>query len=149
MGTTRFSGPITAGNVPDTTGTTPGTIANVGSVILGQIDTSVTQTATAQATNIVVPAGSTIVSVELFVTTAWTGAATTLSIGTSATATELATAVAGGTIGRITVTPGTDATRTNNWLNVGTTDVIVYLLSANAGSGVGQLVVRYIQGSNG
>ena len=36
MGTSTFTGPIKAGDVLDTTGTTPGTIKNVGSVVLVQ-----------------------------------------------------------------------------------------------------------------
>ena len=150
MATTTFTGPITAGSILETSGSTVGTnIANVGTAILGQI-VALTQagSATAKATTIVVPAGSTIVSIDLFVTVAWDGSSSTLSIGTSATSNELATAVAGGTVGKVSVTPGTDATRTANWVDVGTTDVQINVLSANTGNGVGALVVRYIQGPN-
>jgi len=38
MGITTFSGPIRAGNIPNTTGTTLGTdVRNVGSVVMAQV----------------------------------------------------------------------------------------------------------------
>ena len=153
MGTTRFSGPIKAGDVFDTTGTTVGTIANVGSVELAQ-SYALTQSGseTALATTIVIPANSTITSIDLFVTTAWSSGTTTytISVGTSATATELAAATNANAVGRLSITPGTDATRTGLWINVGTTDVQIYVKSGahSVTDGVGTLVVRYIQALN-
>ena len=149
MGISTFTGPIKAGDVLNTTGTTAGTIKNVGWVVMAQT-ASITQagTATALATSIVIPANSHIVNIQVLATTAWTGAATTISLGTTATATELVSGGAVGTIGLDALTPGTDATRTTKWSNVGTSDVIIYALSANTGSGVGDLVVRYIQAEN-
>lgn len=149
MGTTTFTGPIKAGNVLNTTGTTPGTVKNVGFCVMAQT-ASITQagTATAASTGIVIPAYSHIVSIHILATTAWNGAASTISIGTTATATELVSGGAAGTIGLDVLTPGTDATRTAKWSNVGASDVIIYALSANTGAGVGDLVVRYIQAEN-
>ena len=149
MSIVTFTGPINAGDVLNTTGTTAGTIKNVGWVVMAQT-ASITQagTATAASTGIVIPANSHIVNIQVLATTAWTGAATTISLGTTATATELVSGGAVGTIGLDALTPGTDATRTTKWSNVGTSDVIIYALSANTGSGVGDLVVRYIQAEN-
>ena len=149
MGTTTFTGPIKAGDVLNTTGTTAGTIKNVGFVMMAQT-VPITQagTAAALATTIVIPAYSHIVNIQVLATVAWSGAATTISLGTSATATELVSAGAVGTIGLDALTPGTDATRTATWSNVGASDVIIYALSANTGAGVGDLVVRYIQAEN-
>ena len=149
MGVSTFTGPIKAGDVLNTTGTTAGTIKNVGFVVMAQA-VPITQagTATALGTSIVIPANSHIVNIQLLVTTAWTGAASTFSIGTSATSTELVVAGAGGTIGLSALAPGANATRTAKWSNVGTSDVIIYVLSANTGNGVGDLVVRYIQAEN-
>ena len=148
MGKTTFSGPIRAGNIPDTTGTTLGTnVKNVGSVVMVQVY-PITQalTATALSTTIVLPANSHILNIQLLASTAWTGAATTISIGTSATATELVSAgVTSGAIGLAALTPGTDATRTANWDDTGTADKRVFVLSANTGDGVGTITVRYIQ----
>lgn len=151
MSTTTFTGPIKAGDVLNTTGTTAGNIKNVGFVEMAQFAT-VTQSATAAATTIVIPANSLITSIDLFVTAAWTSATTTytISVGTSVTATELVAATNANAIGKLSLTPGTDATRTGVWLNTGTTDDIIYVLSGalSATAGTGTLVVRYIQAAN-
>ena len=147
MGKTTFSGPIRAGNIYDTTGTTLGTnVKNVGSVVMVQ-HYPITQadTATALGTTVVLPADSHILNMQMVVLTAWDGAATTFSVGTSATSTELVSGAAGGTIGVIGLNPGSDATRTANWDDTGTADKRVFVLSANTGAGVGSLTVRYIQ----
>ena len=149
MSIVTFTGPIKAGDVLNTTGTTAGTIKNVGFVVMAQA-VPITQagTAAALATAIVIPANSHIVNIQLLVTTAWDGAASTISLGTSATSTELVVAGAGGTIGLSALAPGANATRTAKWSNVGTSDVIIYALSANTGNGVGDLIVRYMQAEN-
>jgi len=149
MSITTFTGPIKAGDVLNTTGTTPGTIKNVGFVAMAQT-MSITQagTATAYATSIVIPAYSHILNIQFLTTTAWNGAAATISIGTSATSTELAVGHSLGTIGQSSAGPGADATRTALWSNVGANDVVIYALSANTGAGVGDIVVRYLQAEN-
>jgi hypothetical protein len=149
MATTTFSGPVRAGDIKFTTGTTLGSdVSNVGTVVLSQA-TNITQT-TGLLTDIVIPANSTIIDIKIFVRTAWTGAVTTFGIGTSASDTALtaANAVSGSAIGPVTASPGTDATRTATWVDVGTTDVRIKVVSANSGSGVGTVVVSYIQNNN-
>jgi hypothetical protein len=155
MGTSTFSGPVRAGPIKFTTGTTLGQdVANTGTVVLTQSE-AVTQatnggSAGVYTSNIVIPAGCTITAIQLYVTTVWSGVATTLGVGTSALATAFtaAGAVAGGTIGIVSVTPGTDATRTGAFVNVGTTDVRIVLTSTNTGTGAGTLVVSYFQPGN-
>jgi hypothetical protein len=151
MGTSTFTGPLKAGDVLNTTGTTAGTIKNVGFVEMTQ-QVAVVQSATAAATTIVVPANSTVIAIDLFVTTVWSSATTTytVSLGTSATATELVAATNANAIGRLALNPGTDATRTGAWVNVGTSDVIIYVKSGAPDTipGAGTLVVRYIQAAN-
>ncbi len=146
MGKTTFTGPVRAGNVLNTSGTTiDQNVKNVGSVVMVQTY-PITQagTATALATPIVLPANSHILNIQMIVTTVWNGAASTFSVGTSATATELVSGGAGGTIGIIALTPGTDATRAANWDDT-VTGKRIFVLSANTGTGVGTLTVRYIQ----
>ena len=146
MGKTTFSGPIRAGNIYDTTGTELGTnVKNVGSVVMVQVY-PITQalTATALATTIVLPANSHILNIQMINTVAWDGAATTLSVGETATATELV-ALTAMPVGLVGLNPGTDATRTANWDDTGTTDVRIFVKSANTGAGVGTITVRYIQ----
>jgi hypothetical protein len=151
MGTTTFTGPVKAGDVLDTTGTTAGSLKNVGSAILGQT-AAVTQSATAAGTTIVVPAYSTIVGIDLYATAAWSSATTTytISVGTSATATELVAATNANAVGRLALSPGTDATKTALWMNVGSADVQIFVKSGAPDTipGAGTLVVRYIQANN-
>lgn len=146
MGKTTFTGPIRAGNILNTSGTTLGKdVKNVGSVVMVQTF-PITQagTATALGTQVVLPANSHILNIQMLNTVAWSGAATTLSIGETATATELV-ALTAMPVGLVGLNPGTDATRAGNWDDTGTTDVRIFVKSANTGDGVGTLVVRYIQ----
>ena len=147
MSTTTFTGPIKAGDVLNTTGTTPGTIKNVGYVSMAQT-AAITQagTATAYATSIVIPAYSHILNIQFLNTTAW-DTTNTLSVGTSATATELVASVAM-IQGQVSAGPGASSTRTALWSNVGSSDVVIYVLSTNTGAGVGDIVVRYLQAEN-
>jgi hypothetical protein len=147
MSVTTFTGPVKAGNVLNTTGTTPGTIKNVGFVAMAQT-ASITQagTVTAYATSIVIPAQSHILNIQFLNTTAW-ATTNTLSVGTSATANELVASVAL-IQGQVSAGPGTDATRTALWSNTGTTDIVIYVKSTNTGAGVGDIIVRYIQAEN-
>lgn len=153
MGTTTFTGPIRAGDILNTSGTTVGQdVANVGFVKMSQ-SSNLTQAtngtvAGLYTTNIVVPAGSMITAIRVYVTTVWDGAASTFSVGTSATATQLAVTQAGGTVGVVDVSPGTDPTRTAAWVDVGTSDVRIFVLSANTGNGVGFIEVEYVQARN-
>jgi hypothetical protein len=161
MGITTFTGPIKAGNVlnSDGSGVLAGVggdngVANVGYVVMAQSQeiTQATNGAVAgvYTTDIVIPADSEILTIRLLVSTAWTGAATTLGIGTTASATALtaAGAVAGGTKGIVAANPGTVDAAIANWRDVGTTDIRVLVTSTNTGSGVGVLTVTYIQSNN-
>jgi hypothetical protein len=159
---TAFAGPGLLGNVQHSDGTNnlagvagnSGT-ANRGYVEMGQscVVTQATNTGVAGqfACPIVIPAQSQITAIKLMVTTAFTGGATTLGVGTSASAVALTAAnavVTSGALGQVTITPGTSLTQIANWDNVGNQDVQIVLLSTNTGSGVGTLHVSYIQGIN-
>jgi hypothetical protein len=148
MGKTTFTGPIRAGDILNTSGTTLGQdVKNVGSVVMVQTF-PITQagTTTALATPIVLPKNSHILNIQVLQSAAWT-TTTTISIGTSVTATELvsAGALAPGTSLLAGLNPGTDATRAANWDDIGTTDKRIFVLSGGTGTGVGTLTVRYIQ----
>jgi len=148
MGTTTFSGPIKAGTIKETTGTTLGTdVTNTGQVVMAQSQ-AITQAD--GTTNIVIPTNSQIVAIELSVTTVWNGVATTAGIGWTGDATALtaAAAVAGGTLGIISATAGADATRVGNWADVGTTDRRILVTNTNTGAGTGFITVRYVQNNN-
>jgi hypothetical protein len=149
MATSTFTGPLKAGDVLNTTGTTAGTVKNVGFVMMAQTY-ALTQAGitTATPTTIVIPAYSHIVQIQMLNTVGFSGASSNISIGTTATATELVAATSVANIGITALTPGTDATRSALWSNTGASDVIIYVLSTNTGAGVGDLIVRYIQAEN-
>jgi hypothetical protein len=151
MGTTTFTGPIKAGNVLDTTGTTVGSIKNVGFCLMAQ-SADIVQSTTSAQTAITIPANSTIVSIDVLVDVAWSSATTTytLSVGTSSTATELVAATNANAVGLLSLNPGTDATRTGVWQDVGTSDVAIWIDSGapSATPGAGKLIVTYIQANN-
>ena len=150
MSIVTFTGPIKAGDVLNTTGTTAGTIKNVGFVAMAQTNTvTVTQASisSATATNIVIPANSHILNIQLLVFDAFSGT-TTLSVGTSTSANELVSAATVSAVGQLSLNPGTDKTRTQKWSNIGTSDAIIYLLAGSTGTGTFDIIVRYIQAEN-
>lgn len=161
MGTTTFTGPIKAGNVlqSDGTGNLAGVggyngTANVGFAVMAQSQ-AITQATNGSSagvftTDIVIPADSQILSITLTVSAIWSGTASTLGIGTTASATALtaAGAVAGGTKGIVSASPGTVDAAIANWTDVGSTDIQVLVTSTNTGTGVGVLTVTYIQSNN-
>ena len=152
MGVSTWTGPIRAGNIPNTSGTTVGQdVANVGYAVLTQ-KAAVTQSATAAGTAIVIPAGSMITSIKLLVSVAWSSATTTytISVGTSATATELVGATNANAVGVLDLTPGTTKAALDLWANTGTSDVKIYVKSGapDTTPGSGTLLVTYAQAIN-
>lgn len=149
MGVTTFSGPIKAGDIQRTSGSTLGTdVKNTGWVQMAQ---SYTFTQASGVTDIVIPKNSQIVNIKVFVTTVFTGAATTFGIGTTSNATffTAAGALDGAAIGPLEATPGTDATRNGRWIDTGVgADKQVQITSTNTGSGVATIVVEYLQQRN-
>ena len=150
MASTTFSGPIKAGTIANTTGTTLGDdVKNTGQVLMCQ-SVAVTQAATSTETKIVIPANSQIVGGELSVTAIWSGGASTTGLGFVGNATALTAAggVAGGTLGIISITAGANAARVANYADVGSSDVRILLTNTNTGTGTGFLTIRYIQNNN-
>jgi len=149
MGTTTFSGPIKAGTINNTTGTTVGTdMKNVGFTLMAQ-SAAITQSTTAAASGIVIPANSQIVECYVYVTTAYDNSAT-LSIGTSSTSTELCTAVAVSTANVIKLGSQATIADSDEWEDIGSTDVKIFTDSSatTADAGVATLTVTYIQNNN-
>tara|TARA_B100001939_G_scaffold345386_1_gene361820 strand:- start:2386 stop:2835 length:450 start_codon:yes stop_codon:yes gene_type:complete len=147
MGTTTFSGPIKAGTIKDTTGTTVGSNkANVGFVKMAQT-AEWTQATTAADTGIVIPANSQITEIIINITTAT--AAGNISMGTSSSSNELFTALAAGTAANVFKygSTGTKAD-TDTWADVGSSDVAIFINFSAGTSGAGYVTVEYIQGIN-
>ena len=147
MATTTFSGPIKAGTISNTTGTTVGdNVKNVGFVKMAQT-ASWTQSTTAADTGIVIPANSQIVDIQIYITTACDAA--NISVGTSATSTEIFTALAAGTAANV-ILHGSDGTITDadTWVDIGTSDLPIFIDFSAGTSGVGYITVEYIQNIN-
>ena len=151
MAQTTFSGPIKAGTIQNTTGTTLGSnIANVGQVVMSQthlIDLSGGALA-ADVTNIVIPANSQIIDCVLDSVVAASGA-TNLSVGdTVGGATSIINTFALGTaVGR--KRPTTEAGGTLAWSDTGTADIkLTITASAATNAGSTRLTVLYAQNNN-
>ena len=147
MASTTFSGPIKAGTIANTTGTTVGdNVKNVGFVKMAQT-AEWTQSTTAADTGIVIPANSQIVDVQIYITTATTAA--NISVGTSATSTELFTALAAGTAAN-KILHGSDGTITDadTWIDIGSSDLPIFIDFSAGTAGAGYITVEYIQNIN-
>ena len=151
MAITNFSGPITAGNIRNTTGTTIGTnIANVGQVVMTQthlIDLSGGALA-ADVTNIVIPANSQIIDCVLDSVVAASGA-TNLSVGDVAGgATTIINTFALGTgVGR--KYPTTEAGAALAWEDTGSADIrLTFTSSATTTAGEVRVTILYQQNNN-
>lgn len=151
MGTTTFSGPIRAGNIRNTTGTSVGSdIANVGYVVMTQqhvMDISNGAVA-AEATNIVIPANSKIVNVIIDLEAA-ANTTTNISVGNvGGAATTIINALASGTTVGIKAL-GVSGGGTLIWKDTGSSDIKLTASSSaacNAGSVV--ITVMYAQAFN-
>lgn len=147
MASTTFSGPIKAGTIANTTGTTVGDdVKNVGFVKMAQT-AAWTQSTTAADTGIVIPANSQIVDVQIYITTATTAA--NISVGTSATSTEIFTALAAGTAANV-ILHGSDGTITDadTWVDIGSSDLPIFIDFSAGTAGAGYITVEYIQNIN-
>ena len=148
MGTTTFSGPVKAGPISQTTGTTVGTdMKNTGQVVMSQT-VAVDQTAITDTTNIIIPANSQIVAIDLYVNAVWDGSSKLLSVGKVGTAAAFATGVTGVALGLISITATASAAVVNRWTDIGTSDNRIIVTNVNTGAGTGYLCVQYVQNIN-
>ena len=152
MATTTFSGPIKAGTIKATTGSTVGEDkANVGFVLMAQsgnvvfgADGSTTVVAT-------LPANSQIFQITVDVTTAFdAGTTNTLDIGDGSTADLYADALAAGSQARVLAT--SDVSQIGNLIDIGTSDVDVTVTYNQTGTaataGAATVTVLYLQNRN-
>ena len=151
MGITTFSGPIKAGTIKDTTGTTLGSnIANVGQVVMTQTfsaDLSGGALA-ASVTDVVIPANSQIIDLVIDVITA-ANTTTNLSVGDTVggAATVLNTYGSGTDAGR--KYPTTQAGAALAWQDTGATDIqLTVTASAATTAGLVRFTVLYAQNNN-
>ena len=152
MATTTFSGPIKAGTISNTTGTTVGTnVKNVGQVLMSQSFSFAYSTeGSATDTTVVIPANSQIVSIEVNVETAFNDSGTDLlEIGSSADTDLYVNDVAISAVGKIAL--GT-AALCANWKDIGTSDIKVgYIYNGannDASAGAATVTINYLQNNN-
>ena len=151
MANTTFSGPILAGNIKNTTGTTVGTdMKNTGQVVMAQsfaIDLSGGAIA-AQASDVIIPANSQIIDCIFDVITA-ANTTTNISVGfVGGLATALVNAYTiGTTAGR--QYPTTKAGGALAWEDIGTSDQrLNFTNSAATNAGEVRITVMYQQNTN-
>ena len=158
MGFATHLGPWLLGTVKNTTGTTAGTIRNMGATTVAQTFTAPTSAILASPSAqqmFVLPAGAKIVRFNIEVSVALTGATNCgVTIGSSGTANLYMTSVNTGT-SAVQVSPATIAAATQaGYTTIGTTDAIIYgtftAATADATAGSVTVTVEYIvRGSDG
>ncbi len=151
MATTTFSGPVKAGTISNTTGTTVGTnMKNTGQVVMAQttaIDLS-GGAISADATDMIIPANSQLIDIVFDVITA-ANTSTDISVGQvgGSAVQYVNTYTIGTTAGRHY--PTTDAGGASVWEDIGTSDVRMNVTnSAATSSGEVRLTVLYQQNIN-
>lgn len=139
MGFASHLGPWLLGTVKNTTGTTAGTILNMGATVVSQSVNTVFGTLTGTA--FVLPAGAQVTSVTVVTTTVFSAATTCkLSIG----GTDFTTNGTVTSVGSVALTA--NATTPGGWVNVGSTDAIVTYTLAGAGltTGAATIIITYV-----
>jgi hypothetical protein len=152
MATTTFSGPVKAGTINNTTGSTVGTnVANTGFVLMAQ-SANVVFEANGTTTDIAtLPANSQIFQISIDVTTVFNAASTnTLDLGDGTTADKYADALALGSLARVLAT--SDVSQIGNLIDIGTSDVTVTATYNQTGTvataGACTVTVLYLQNRN-
>ena len=151
MANTTFSGPIRAGNIRNTIGTTVGTdVANVGYVVMCQdtVQSLAGGALVAVATDIVIPANSKIVDIIVDLVAA-ANATTNISVGqVGGGATTFVNALASGTTVGIKAL-GVSGGGTLEWGNIGYSDLRLNVTaSAATNAGSVRITVLYAQAYN-
>ena len=156
MGTTTFSGPVLAGTISATTGTSLGSdIKNTGQVVMAQTFSTGTTLASgasaANTTTVVIPANSQIIDIVLDKPTVMVGATCVLSIGdtvggNASLLNSYSVTIASG-VGR--AYPTTEAGGALAWADTGTADLKLTWTSTGATSaGEIRATILYQQNNN-
>lgn len=152
MANTTFSGPVKAGTIKDTTGSTVGTdVANVGSVVMTQAANVVFGDDGTTTTVATLPANSQIIEIYVDVTTAFdAGTTNTLDLGDGSTADQFADALDVSSAARLLAT--SDVSQIPNLIDIGASDVQVVATYNQTGTaataGAATVTVVYVQNNN-
>ena len=152
MAQTTFSGPIKAGTISNTTGTIVGTdVKNTGQVLMSQSFSFTFATeGAATDTNVVIPANSQIVSVDVNVETAFNDSgADILEVGSSADTDLYVNDTVISAVGSIAMGA---AALCANWKDIGTSDVRIGFIyngaNDDASAGAATVTINYLQNNN-
>jgi len=153
MSTTTFSGPVKAGNIFNTTGTTLSeNLSNQGQATMVQVGTIDESSADPSWTGIVIPANSQITRMAVLVTAAFVNQ---LDVGRSDSVSTDGDYFLNGLVVNAVgvVEAGTKvangATAGSSWKDTGVLDVhLTYEDSGGSDTGAGVLIVEYIQNNN-
>ena len=151
MGFATHLGSWLLGTVKNTTGTTAGTVQNLGATSVGQTFT-VNYSDAAGATAFVVPAGAIITNIAFYSTVAFVGTSPTIKVTVAGTDVTTAVAMTSGTAFNSTLTLASTTAAAGVLNNVGATDAFVTYTVGGTGlsAGTGTLLVEYIvRGSDG
>ena len=140
MAVATHLGPWLLGTVKDTTGTTAGTIRNLGTTQVVQTKEIVLADGTATITAASLPAGALVTGMQFFTNTAFTAGTIVISIGGTVYANGVTLPTALG------ITAVTTTTTSSAAAIVGTTDELVtYAMTGPTGAGASiTLVISYI-----
>ena len=152
MAQTTFSGPIKAGTISNTTGTVVGTnVKNTGQVLMAQSFSFAFGTeGAATDTNVVIPANSQIVAIDVNVETAFNDSGSDiLEVGSSANTDLYVNDVSIAAVGKIAL--GT-AALCANWEDIGTSDIRIGFIyngaNDDASAGAATVTISYLQNNN-
>ena len=147
MGFATHLGPWLLGTVKNTTGTTAGTIRNMGATTVVQ-SVPITFNTTTAINLAVLPAGAQIINIFFDVTTAFNAGTGNILTVATAGGTSLATYGTSSTTPLGTGRGATNSGSSNIWVNVGTTDLITTVVFTGSGSaattGAATVTVQYV-----
>ena len=156
MATTTFSGPIKAGTISNTTGTTLGSnVKNTGQVVMAQTfsteDTLDSGASAANETSVIIPANSQIIDIVLDKVTVMAGATAVFSIGDTvggnATFVNSYSITIASGAGR--AYPTTEAGGTLAWADIGSADLrLTWTTTGATTDGEIRVTVLYQQNNN-
>ena len=156
MGTTTFSGPIKAGTIKETTGTTVGSdVKNTGQVVMAQTFSTGTTLAggasAANATTVVIPANSQIIDIVIDKPIVMAGATCVFSIGATVGGNAIflnafSVTIASG-VGR--AYPTVEAGGTLAWADTGNKDLkLTFTTTGATSAGEIRATILYQQNNN-
>jgi len=156
MAITTFSGPIKAGTIKNTSGTTLGTdVKNTGQVVMAQTfsteDTLDSGASAANETTVIIPANSQIIDIVLDKPTAMAGATAVFSVGdtTGGNATFVNSYSITAASGAGRAYPTTESGGALAWADTGTADLrLTWTSTGSTTDGEVRVTVLYQQNNN-